>query len=119
MLAGAYEARTGDCTVVDEIWGSLVAATGWIERRLASSPTGFLDYARGEKTGLSNQAWKDSHDSIFHADGRFPRGPVAVVEVQGYAYAAFEAMSELGQARGDGESEAWWQARGQHLRSGM
>jgi glycogen debranching enzyme len=107
MLAGAYEARTGDCVVVDEIWNALVAATGWIERRLDASPTGFLDYARGEKTGLTNQAWKDSHDSIFHADGRFPRGPVAVVEVQGYAYAALEAMATLATARADPRAQAW------------
>ena len=92
MLAGAYERRTGDCALIDSIWDSLVAATGWIERRIAASPTGFLDYARGEDTGLVNQAWKDSHDSIFHDDGRFPKGPVAVVEVQGYAYAAFKCM---------------------------
>ena len=74
MLAGAYESRTGDRALVDRIWDALVAATGWIERRLAASPTGFLDYARGENTGLVNQAWKDSHDSMFHDDGRFPEG---------------------------------------------
>ena len=56
MLAGAYEDRTGDRTLVDRIWHSLLAATAWIERRLAASPTGFLDYARGESTGLVNQA---------------------------------------------------------------
>src|SRR6185369_13253328 len=99
MLAGAYENRTGDRTLIDSIWDSLLAAIGWIERRIAASPTGFLNYARGEDTGLVNQAWKDSHDSIFHEDGRFPKGPVAVVEVQGYAYAAFKCMSELATQR--------------------
>jgi glycogen debranching enzyme len=107
MLAGAYESHTGDRTLVDRIWAALVAATGWIERRLAASPTGFLDYARGEKTGLVNQAWKDSHDSMFHDDGRFPKGPLAVVEVQGYAYAAFKRMSELAIRRGDARGTEW------------
>ena len=46
---------------------------------------------RGADTGLSNQGWKDSEDSIFHADGRQPEGPIALVEVQGYAFAAFRA----------------------------
>lgn len=119
MLAGAYEARTGDHSVVDRIWGALLAATGWIERKLDSSPTGFLDYARAEKSGLINQAWKDSHDSMFHADGRFPRGPLAVVEVQGYAYAALLAMSELAALRGDHARSAAWQKRGEELRSAI
>ncbi len=111
MLAGAYEAHTGDRTLVDRIWEALVAATGWIERRIAASPTGFLDYARGEQSGLVNQAWKDSHDSMFHADGRFPQHPLAVVEVQGYAYAALRSMAELAQRRGDRtRSDAWRQA---------
>jgi glycogen debranching enzyme len=126
MLAGAYERHTGNRTLVDEIWKNLVAATAWIERRLDSSPTGFLDYARGEQTGLANQAWKDSHDSMFHADGSFPRGPLAVVEVQGYAYAALKAMSELAAVRSDqgrrisDESKsAGWNARAERLREAI
>jgi glycogen debranching enzyme len=119
MLAGAYEARTGDRALVDRIWPRLLAATDWIERRLDSSPTGFLDYARGEQSGLVNQAWKDSHDSMFHADGRFPRGPVAVVEVQGYAYAALEAMSELAATRGDQARSDRWMQRSQRLRAAI
>src|SRR5690606_37508953 len=80
------------------------------------SPTGFLDYARGERSGLVNQAWKDSQDSIFHADGRFPNGPVAVVEVQGYAHAAFKAMAALAAGRADHAHSAAWLARAERLR---
>jgi glycogen debranching enzyme len=119
MLAGAYEARTGDRAHVDRIWTHLLAATEWIERRLDGSPTGFLDYARGEQSGLVNQAWKDSHDSMFHADGRFPRGPVAVVEVQGYAYAALEAMAELAATRGEQARSDRWMQRSQRLRAAI
>jgi glycogen debranching enzyme len=119
MLAGAYEARTGDRSVVDRIWSALLAATGWIEHRLDSSPTGFLDYARGERSGLVNQAWKDSHDSMFHADGRFPSGPLAVVEVQGYAYAALLAMSELAAERGDQARSSAWRSRSERLRAAI
>ncbi|HEU4889282.1 MAG TPA: amylo-alpha-1,6-glucosidase, partial [Thermoanaerobaculia bacterium] len=119
MLAGAYEKRTGDGALVDRLWPALLAATAWIERRLESSPTGFLDYARGEQTGLVNQSWKDSHDSVFHADGRFPQGPVAVVEVQGYAYAALRTMAELTAARGDHAPAEGWQRRAERLRGAI
>lgn len=115
MLAGAYERHTGDRNLNDGIWNNLLAATEWIERRLDHSSTGFLDYARGEESGLVNQAWKDSHDSMFHADGSFPRGPLAVVEVQGYAYAALDAMAELADVRGDPQRSAAWRARADQL----
>jgi glycogen debranching enzyme len=116
MLAGAYEKRTGDRTVVDKYWDNILAAVGWIEQRMRASPTGFLDYARREKTGLVNQAWKDSQDSMFHADGHFPLGPLAVVEVQGYVYAAFNSMSELAAVRGDRPTADDWQVRAEQLR---
>jgi glycogen debranching enzyme len=119
MLAGAYEERTGDSSLVDEIWANLLAAVDWIERRLDSGVSGFLDYARGADSGLVNQGWKDSHDSIFHADGRLPRGPVAVVEVQGYAYAALMAMAELAAARDQTDKSAAWRARAAALREAI
>ena len=53
---------------------------------------GFLEYggveAEGLQHGLRNQGWKDSFDAIFHADGRLAKGPIALCEVQGYAYCA-------------------------------
>ena len=116
MLAGAYEKRTGDRSVVDKYWDNILAAVGWIEQRMRASPTGFLDYACGEKTGLANQAWKDSQDSMFHADGHFPLGPLAVVEVQGYVYAAFNSISELAAARGERPLAGDWRVRAEQLR---
>ena len=115
MLAGAYAERTGDHALIDQIWPNLLAATAWIERRLDRSASGFIDYARGAQTGLVNQGWKDSQDSIFHADGRLPHGPVAVVEVQGYAYAALSAMAALAAARGDEAASERWRARAGQL----
>jgi glycogen debranching enzyme len=105
--------------VADAIWNALLAATAWIERRLDASPTGFLDYSRGEDSGLVNQAWKDSHDSMFHADGRFPRGPVAVAEVQGYAFAALQAMARLAAARGHTDQTVAWHRRADRLRAAI
>ena len=119
VLAGAYEHRMGERTLVDSIWPQLLAAVGWIEARLSRSATGFLDYARGETTGLANQAWKDSQDSIFHADGRLPEGPIAVVEVQGYVCAAFEAMAKMAAARQQTEAAAAWKRRARALRNAI
>jgi len=117
MLAGAYESTTGDAALIDQLWPNLLAATAWIEYRMEHSASGFIDYARASSTGLVNQAWKDSSDSIFHADGRIPPPPIAVVEVQGYAYAAFRAMSRLAALREDKERSLAWAARARGLRS--
>jgi len=119
MLAGAYEERTGDAALVAEIWENLLAAMSWIEHRLDASDSGFLDYARGATSGLANQGWKDSHDSISHADGSLPRGPIAVVEVQGYAYAALLAMAALAAERGEQDRSVAWRARAEQLRAAI
>lgn len=118
MLAGAYAKRTGELEVIDTLWPALRAAADWIERVCDANPHGFLDYARREPTGLANQGWKDSEDSVFHADGRFPAGPIALVEVQGYAFAAFRTMAELGQRRGDPKT-ADWEIRAARLREAV
>ena len=76
MLAGAYAERTGDMALHRR------AVAGAARGRPAGSSDvgdangdGFLDYARGATSGLANQGWKDSEDSVFHADGRIPDGP--------------------------------------------
>lgn len=114
MLAAAYARRTADFAFVEAIWPALDAAAQWIVDN-AARHGGFLSYARGEASGLANQGWKDSHDSVFHADGSEPQGPLALVEVQGYAYAAYRAMADLALARGDASCASSWQARSQAL----
>ena len=52
------------------------------------------------RTGLVQQGWKDSNDSVFHADGRLAEGPIALCEVQAYAYAARLAAADLAGALG-------------------
>ena len=56
---------------------------------------GFVEYERANEQGLVNQGWKDSHDAIFHADGRLAEGPIALAEVQGYVYAAKRMAARL------------------------
>ncbi|MET0274976.1 MAG: amylo-alpha-1,6-glucosidase [Phenylobacterium sp.] len=118
-LAGAYAERTGDYAQVDQWWPALERATAWIERTCDANPRGLLDYARGAESGLSNQGWKDSGDSVFHADGRFPPGPIALVEVQGYAFAAFRCMADLAGRRGEHDAAQRWRRRAEALRAAV
>ncbi|WGM31739.1 amylo-alpha-1,6-glucosidase [Brevundimonas sp. NIBR11] len=106
-LAGAYFRRTGDLETIRALWPNLIAATEWMRDYGDSNGDGLIDYARAAETGLSNQGWKDSEDSIFHSDGRFPKGPIALLEVQGYAFAAWRAMADLGALIGDARAMAW------------
>jgi glycogen debranching enzyme len=116
VLAGAYADRTGDLAFIEELWPSLEASVAWIEGVADSSPNGFLAYARGEESGLANQGWKDSGDSIFHEDGRFPNGPIALIEVQGYVFAALTAMAGLAERRGKTAIASRWRSRADKLR---
>src|SRR5262249_36746112 len=88
VLAGAYVDRTGDLETLRAIWPNIVAALGWIDRYGDSEGDGFVEYNRHTETGLVNQGWKDSHDSVFHADGRLALGPIALCEVQAYVFLA-------------------------------
>jgi glycogen debranching enzyme len=88
ILAGQYFERTGDRETIAQIWPNIEAALAWIDEHGDRDRDGFVEYYRQTASGLANQGWKDSHDAIFHADGRMAEGPIALCEVQGYVYAA-------------------------------
>jgi len=116
MLAEAYYRRTGDVGFIDHIWPNLVRALEWMRHSGDLDGDGFIEYARQSDTGLVQQGWKDSHDSVFHADGSLAEPPIALCEVQGYAYAAWKGAADLASLRGDEESARDWRARAEHLR---
>jgi glycogen debranching enzyme len=116
VLAGAFAARTGDMAFIESIWPSLCAAMAWIEGPGDSNRDGFVDYARAAETGLANQGWKDSQDSVFHAAGTLADGPIALIEVQGYVFAALTAMAGLAARRGDETAAADYRDRAETLR---
>ena len=118
-LAGAYAERTGDMAFIDTLWPALEAAVAWMDQFGDSNGDGLIDYQRGADTGLTNQGWKDSADSVFHADGSFPDGPIALVEVQGYAFDAYRRMADLAERRGDPVSGRRWRARSEQLREAV
>jgi glycogen debranching enzyme len=100
MLAGRYAERTGDYGLIRDLWPAIERALAWIDGPADSDGDGFVEYARGSETGLANQGWKDSHDAVFHADGRLAEGPIALVEVQGYVYAAKRLAAACARALG-------------------
>ena len=104
VLAGAYYARTGDRAFVESIWGNVERALTWISGLGDLDGDGFVEYARRTPKGLVQQGWKDSHDSIFHADGTLAEGPIALCEVQGYVYAARRSAAQLAVALGKEET---------------
>ncbi len=116
MLADAYYHRTGDLAFIDQLWPNLVRALEWMEGSGDLDGDGFIEYARQSETGLVQQGWKDSHDSVFHADGSFAEPPIALCEVQGYAYAAWKGAGELALLRGDKRQSEEWLARAERLR---
>jgi glycogen debranching enzyme len=116
MLAYAYYERTADREFIDGIWANICAALRWMETSGDPDHDGFLDYARKTEAGLLNQGWKDSHDSIFHGDGSTADGPIALCEVQGYAYAAWQGAARLAALRGDITHGEEWKDRAERLR---
>ncbi|WP_029005895.1 amylo-alpha-1,6-glucosidase [Azorhizobium doebereinerae] len=101
LLAGRYYERTGDLETMRALWPAILAALAWIDGPGDRDGDGFLEYHRATDTGLANQGWKDSYDSIFHADGTLAKGPIALVEVQAYVYSAKLALVDVAQALGD------------------
>ncbi|MHA1564955.1 MAG: amylo-alpha-1,6-glucosidase [Alphaproteobacteria bacterium] len=95
VLAGMYYERTGDLETITNLWPNIEAALDWIDRYGDRDGDGFVEYERQGPSGLGNQGWKDSHDAIFHADGRLATGPIALCEVQGYVYAAKTSAAGL------------------------
>jgi glycogen debranching enzyme len=101
LLAARYFARTADKETIASIWPNILAALGWIDRHGDIDHDGFIEYQRHTEQGLTNQGWKDSSDSIPHADGRLARGPIALVEVQAYVYAAKREIARAARALGE------------------
>jgi glycogen debranching enzyme len=89
VLLDEYERWTGDTKLVRELEGAARAALTWIDEYADLQGNGYVSYQRRrEDTGLENQCWKDSWDSISYRNGDLPGFPRATSELQGYAYDA-------------------------------
>jgi glycogen debranching enzyme len=117
MLADAYQRQVGDLDFTRAIWPNVEAALGWLDGPADADGDGFIEYARRTPTGLVQQGWKDSNDSVFHADGTLAEGPIALCELQGYAFAARRAAAGLARALGDNARADDLEARAEALRA--
>jgi glycogen debranching enzyme len=85
----------GDRGIVDRYLPAADAAMRWIDAFGDRDGDGFQEYATRSSRGYRNQGWKDAFDAVPHADGSLAPLPVALVELQGYAYDAKRRLAGL------------------------
>ncbi|MGE5814728.1 MAG: glycogen debranching N-terminal domain-containing protein [Acidobacteriota bacterium] len=106
VLAGAYWRHTQDEEFIRQLWPAIERALDWIDQYGDADGDGFVEYQRRTEDGLVQQGWKDSQDSVFHADGTLARPPIALCEVQAYVYRARLAAADIALTLGDHERAA-------------
>jgi glycogen debranching enzyme len=103
MLAGMYYKHTADVNTIKKLWTNIKAALNWIDQYGDVDGDGFVEYKHKAENGLTNQGWKDSHDSVMYKNGELCEPPIALCEVQGYVYAAKQFASKLAEVMGEKE----------------
>ena len=105
-------------TPLDELEALLPAvdaALDWLAGPGDPDGDGYVEYAPSGPQSLVNQGWKDSFDGVSYRDGRIAEPPIALAEVQGYAYQAWLAGAALAAASGDHVVSAARRARADAL----
>jgi glycogen debranching enzyme len=115
-LAAAYFDRTGNQELIRTIWPNIELALDWIDRFGDRDGDGFVEYGRRSENGLIHQGWKDSSDSVFHANGQPAEGPIAICELQAYVYAAKRGIAGLARTLGHIEKAESLQHQAESLR---
>ncbi len=96
ILMSEYYKWTGDEKLLSDLKTGAEAAVRWMDDYGDIDKDGYVEYIRmSEKLGLLNQGWKDSHNSIVFSDGRLAMPPIALSEVQGYAYDAKQRFAGM------------------------
>lgn len=101
MLFSRFAAWTGDLGLFRELEQNVERALGWASRYGDLDGDGYVEYKTVSSSGLTNQGWKDSGDAIVNADASLAAPPIALVEVQGYLYAAKQGIADLYERAGD------------------
>lgn len=86
---------------IEELLPAADAALAWMRGPGDPDGDGLLEYRPMGPRSLSNQSWKDSENAVQFPDGRLAEGPIAMVEVQGYAYRARRELAEVMRYLGD------------------
>ena len=104
---------------VRDLLPNLRRALAWMKEYADPDGDGFLEYIDESGHGLANQGWKDSNDAVQWPDGTLAVAPIALCEVQGYAYAAAIKGAELLEAHGESGDEwrAWAAALQERFRA--
>jgi glycogen debranching enzyme len=102
--------------LVDGLLPHADRALEWIEHYGDRDGDGYVEYQRASDRGLANQGWKDSWDGVRFQDGRLPRPPVALCEVQAYVYSAYLARAYFAQEAGDAETFTRYRAKALDLK---
>ncbi|MFF1894376.1 glycogen debranching N-terminal domain-containing protein [Streptomyces sp. NPDC058228] len=92
---------------VEQLLPHAESALAWMRDHGDADGDGFLKYIDRTGRGLANQGWKDSGDSIRYRDGRFATSPIALCEVQAYAYEAARGGADLLRAFGRPGADRW------------
>ena len=116
MLLGEMRRWGLERGVVDELLPHADRALDWIVNYGDRDGDGFVEYGRSTELGLANQGWKDSFDGVTFADAAIAEPPIALAEVQGYAYAAFLARSHFSTEREDVDGADYWACKAQELK---
>lgn len=97
-----WHGAAGD-TLFDDLLPNVRRALEWIETRGDLDGDGLLEFGAkaNDAVHITQQGWKDSFDSLHFADGREVEGPIALVEVQGYLYAAYAGLADAARRRGE------------------
>jgi glycogen debranching enzyme len=102
---------TGEKTSIQRHWDVARRILEWADRDGDKDRDGYLEYLTRSRKGTKNQGWKDSGDAIVYDDGTPVPAPIGTCELQGYWFAAQQAMSLLSAAMGEyGNAKALWGA---------
>jgi glycogen debranching enzyme len=119
VLVGRYVGGSGDLELARRLWPNIEAALTYLK---ANTTDDFLFYGKidskgdGKEPALTNQAWKDSGDSVMHKDGKLATPPIAICEVQGYLYDAWQSGANLAEKLGKVEEATRLRERAKKLK---
>ena len=117
VALGEYLTWTGDLDLARELLPNAEAALEWMATYGDADGDGLLECTRYPSEGLGDQGWKDSPDSMNHADGEPADQPVALAEVQAYAFAAHRHMARIYSWLGQPEKVRTQRAAAERVRS--
>jgi glycogen debranching enzyme len=117
ILVAQHAAWTGSLRLFQDLYAHIDLALQWLDLNSERHAGGYLAYESRAETMLVNKGWKDSGNAIINADGSLAEPPIALVEVQGYVYAARRGMADLFQRVGERAKADELQRKAQGLRT--